>query len=255
MSEIYTTAHGNAESLTHRARPGMETATSWFLVRFLSPAPRQELLKSSLKRMNRHRNKYRPKKKKKKKTKKLQDHTSRCKQCRVPCWFSELKIWCCHCWSSGSIPGLGNSACRECRQNKQQQQPPPPKNSKQWGVPVMAQWKRIWPASMRTQFQSLALFSGLRILHCHELWCRSQTWFRSGVAVAVVGSYSSDSTPSLRTSICHECCWKKTKKTPNPKTVNGGYREDGITDALLFIYLFSSLAFQVTNLSICYFLN
>ena len=29
---------------------------------------------------------------------------------------------------------------------------------------------------MRLQVQSLALLSRLRIRHCHELWCRSQTW-------------------------------------------------------------------------------
>ena len=39
------------------------------------------------------------------------------------------------------------------------------------GVPVMAQQKRIWLASMRTQVQSLALLSGIRIQCCHELWC------------------------------------------------------------------------------------
>ena len=39
----YTTAHGNAGFLTHWARPGMESATSWFLVRFVSAALRQEL--------------------------------------------------------------------------------------------------------------------------------------------------------------------------------------------------------------------
>ena len=32
---------------------------------------------------------------------------------------------------------------------------------------------------------TLALLSGLRIRHCPELWCRSQTWLRSGVAMAV----------------------------------------------------------------------
>ena len=40
-------------------------------------------------------------------------------------------------------------------------------------------------ASMRTQVQSLALLSGLRIWHCCELWCRLQMWLGSGVAVAV----------------------------------------------------------------------
>ena len=32
----YTTAHGNVGSLTHRARPGIEPATSWFLIRFVN---------------------------------------------------------------------------------------------------------------------------------------------------------------------------------------------------------------------------
>ena len=33
--------------------------------------------------------------------------------------------------------------------------------------------------------QSLDSLSGLRICRCSELWCRSQTWLRSDVAVAV----------------------------------------------------------------------
>ena len=44
MSVTYTTAHGNAGSLTHSARPGIEPATSWFLVGFVSTAPPWELL-------------------------------------------------------------------------------------------------------------------------------------------------------------------------------------------------------------------
>ena len=40
--------------------------------------------------------------------------------------------------------------------------------------------------SMRTLVGSLALLSGLRIQCCPELWCRSQTWLGSRVAVAVV---------------------------------------------------------------------
>ena len=39
----YTTAHDNTRSLTHWAKPGIEPATSWFLVRFISTTPRQEL--------------------------------------------------------------------------------------------------------------------------------------------------------------------------------------------------------------------
>ena len=56
---------------------------------------------------------------------------------------------------------------------------------------------------MRTQVRSLASLSGLRVQHCSELWCRSQTRFGSGVAVAVVEAsrYSSNSAPSLGTSI------------------------------------------------------
>ena len=41
-----------------------------------------------------------------------------------------------------------------------------------------------------------------------------QTRLRSGIAVAVAvdGSYSSDWSPSLGTSICHRCGHKKTKR-------------------------------------------
>ena len=42
-SVTYTTARGNAGSLTHWARPGIELASSWILFRFLSAAPQQEL--------------------------------------------------------------------------------------------------------------------------------------------------------------------------------------------------------------------
>ena len=52
---------------------------------------------------------------------------------------------------------------------------------------------------MRIPVQSLASLSGLRIRRCLELWCKSQTQLRSGVAVAVVAASSciSDLTPSL----------------------------------------------------------
>ena len=66
---------------------------------------------------------------------------------------------------------------------------------------------------MRTQVQSLVSLSGLGIRHCRELWCGSQTQLRSGVAVAVAwaGRCSSNSTPSLGTSICRGCGPKKQK--------------------------------------------
>ena len=38
----YTTAHGNAGSLTHGAKPGIEPTSSWILVGFVSPEPGQE---------------------------------------------------------------------------------------------------------------------------------------------------------------------------------------------------------------------
>ena len=43
VSATYTTARGNAGSLTHWVRPGMEPPTSWFLVWFVSAAPWWEL--------------------------------------------------------------------------------------------------------------------------------------------------------------------------------------------------------------------
>jgi len=43
MSATYTTAHGNAQSLTHLVRPGIEPVTSWILAIFISTEPRWEL--------------------------------------------------------------------------------------------------------------------------------------------------------------------------------------------------------------------
>ena len=42
VSMTYTTAHGNTGSLTHWVRPGIKPTTSWFIVGFVSPAPRRE---------------------------------------------------------------------------------------------------------------------------------------------------------------------------------------------------------------------
>ena len=53
------------------------------------------------------------------------------------------------------------------------------------GVLVMAQWLTNQLASMRTRVRSLASLSGMRIQHCHELWCSLQTWLRSRVAVVL----------------------------------------------------------------------
>ena len=43
LSVTYTTAHGNARCLTHRARPGIEPASSWILVMSVTAEPWQEL--------------------------------------------------------------------------------------------------------------------------------------------------------------------------------------------------------------------
>ena len=43
MSAAYTTAHGNAWSVTHWKRPGIEPTTSWSLVGFISAAQWREL--------------------------------------------------------------------------------------------------------------------------------------------------------------------------------------------------------------------
>ena len=53
------------------------------------------------------------------------------------------------------------------------------------------------------------------------LWCRPWTQLRSGVAVALVqaGSYSSDQTPSLGTSICLRSNPRKGKKTHTKKNL------------------------------------
>ena len=82
------------------------------------------------------------------------------------------------------------------------------------GVPVVAQQERIQPGAMRLWVRSLASLSGLKIWCCRELWCRLQTWLRSGVAVASVqaGGYSSYQTPSLGASICRRYGPKKKKK-------------------------------------------
>ena len=77
---------------------------------------------------------------------------------------------------------------------------------------------------MRMEVPSLALLSGSGIWRCGELWCRLQMRLRSGVVVAGVeaGSYSSDSTPSLGTSLCH-VCGPKTQKEKKKGNSTGPY--------------------------------
>ena len=84
------------------------------------------------------------------------------------------------------------------------------------GVPVIVQRKRIWLGTMRSRVRSLASLSGLRIWHCHALWCRLQTRLRSGIAVAMAqaGSKSSDYIPNLGTSVCR---WRSPERTKDKR--------------------------------------
>ena len=66
---------------------------------------------------------------------------------------------------------------------------------------------------MRMQVQSLASLGGLRICCCCELWCRSQMWLGSSVALA--SDSSSDLTPALESSRCSGCGHKKKKTKVN----------------------------------------
>ena len=48
-SSTYTTAHSNAKSLAHCAKPGIEPTTSWFLDGFIFDVPLRELLANCFK--------------------------------------------------------------------------------------------------------------------------------------------------------------------------------------------------------------
>ena len=95
---------------------------------------------------------------------------------------------------------------------------------KVWGGEFLS-WRsgwRIWLGTMSLRVRFLALLGGLRIRHCHELWCRLQTRLGSGIAMALAKaiSWSSDWTPRLGTSMCRGCGPKKTKKDQKKKKVN-----------------------------------
>ena len=78
----------------------------------------------------------------------------------------------------------------------------------------MAQQKRILTRNNEVAVRFLASLSGLRIWHCRELWCRSQTQLRSRVAVAVVeaSSCSSDWTPAWEPLYATDMALKTQKK-------------------------------------------
>ena len=49
----------------------------------------------------------------------------------------------------------------------------------------MAQWLANQTTAMRMRVQSLVSLSGLRIRHCHELWCWLQMQLGTGFARAL----------------------------------------------------------------------
>ena len=84
------------------------------------------------------------------------------------------------------------------------------------GVAVMAPWL-MNPISMHEDRGSSSGLSVLTIRCCSGLWCRSQMWLWSGVAVTVAGSCHSYSAPSLGTSIYSGCSPKKTDRQEGRK--------------------------------------
>lgn len=85
--------------------------------------------------------------------------------------------------------------------------------------PLWCNRKWIQLVPMRTQVQSLASVSESGIRCCCELQCRSQTQLGYCVAIAMTKASRcrSNSTPSLGTSICHNCGPKKQKTKTNQR--------------------------------------
>ena len=90
-SATYTTAHGSAGSLTHWSRPGIEPATSWFLVGFVNHWATMGTPKFCKKCMYIFR------------------LNSKSNMCCSSWWPSGLRTWCCHCCGLGCCYGTGSS--------------------------------------------------------------------------------------------------------------------------------------------------
>ena len=137
-----------------------------------------------------------------------------------------LKDLACHSCCVGrsctldSSPDPGTSICHTCSQEKAKpatcihyHSPIGEFNDKMTRprVPIMAQRKWIRLGTMRLPVRSLALFSGLRILHCHSCGVGQRHGSDSALlwpaATAPILWF-----PNLRTSVCCRCGPKKQKK-------------------------------------------
>ena len=147
----------------------------------------------------------------------------------------------CFYFSNGGLRGKEKLRVKNPKLNfsnrKERRNEPSSVKGRVRGFSVMAQRKRVRLGTKRLRVRSLALFSGLRIRCCRELWCRWQMRLGSGVAVAVAmvqaGSCSSDETTSLGTSMCHGCGPKRTKKTEKGRRGGGGGEKEAAESAWL----------------------
>ena len=94
------------------------------------------------------------------------------------------------------------------------------KKTKIPGVSIMVLRKWIRLGTTRLQVQSLASFSGLRIWHCHELWCRSQTWLGSYRPAAVALTWPPAWEPPYATGVALKSKTKNKKQKQTKHTLN-----------------------------------
>ena len=116
------------------------------------------------------------------------------------------------------------------------------------GVPVVAQWKRIWLVSRKIQVQSLASLGGLRIQRCIELWCRWQIRLGAliagamagAVAGAVAGSCSSGWALAWEPPCTSGAALKRKKKKEKKKNINSNFPnfKDLLSTVLLLTFYY-----------------
>ena len=70
---------------------------------------------------------------------------------------------------------------------------------------------------MRIQICSLTSPSGLRIWHCHELWCRAQIRLQSGIALAMASASSCSSNFTQAWELPYAACAALKSKTNKQK--------------------------------------